>query len=167
MKIKIIVAIDKNNGIGKDNKIPWYFPSDLKYFAKLTKGTGNNAVLMGRKTYESIGKPLPNRINIVISSQSFISNSSNLIYVNNLQSIQSVLTPYAIDTLWIIGGASLYQNFLSRSNAIDEVYVTEIDNSFDCDTFFPSQYLKDYKKCEIINTEFISENKITYKKYFS
>ena len=54
MNFKLIVAVDKNNGIGKNNKIPWYFSEDLKYFAKNTKGSGNNAIIMGRKTYESI-----------------------------------------------------------------------------------------------------------------
>ena len=69
MNFKLIVAVDKNNGIGKNNKIPWYFSEDLKYFAKMTKGGGNNAIIMGRKTYESIGNyPLPKRTNIIISS---------------------------------------------------------------------------------------------------
>ena len=167
MKIKIIVAIDKKNGIGKDNKIPWYLPNDLKYFSKLTIGNGNNAILMGRKTYESIGKPLPNRINLVISSRIYHSESTNLKFISNLDSIEKVLNHYSIDTLWIIGGASIYENFLARPQTIDEVYVTEIDNTFNCDTFFPTHNLEYFKNCEIINTETSYENKITYKKFFS
>ena len=64
---KLIVAFDKKRGIGKNNLIPWYLKEDLKHFAKLTIGNKNNAIVMGRKTYESIGKDLPNRYNIIIS----------------------------------------------------------------------------------------------------
>ena len=69
MKIKIIAAVCKNNGIGKNNSLPWNSKTDLKFFSKTTKGNNNNAVLMGRKTWESLNKPLINRFNIIISSQ--------------------------------------------------------------------------------------------------
>ena len=68
VKFKMIVAMDLKNGIGKDNKLPWHYKEDLRYFSLMTKGQGNNAIIMGRKTHESIGKILPKRDNLILSS---------------------------------------------------------------------------------------------------
>ena len=77
MQFKMIVAIDEKNGIGKKGTIPWYIPEDLKYFSRLTKGNGNNAVIMGRKTYESIGKALPKRKNLVLTRDTSFNKDKN------------------------------------------------------------------------------------------
>lgn len=157
MKYCMIVATDKYNGIGKNQSIPWHISEDLKYFSKLTKGDGKNAVVMGRKTYESIGKPLPKRLNIVITSQNYTS-SENCIFTD-INSICGICADRNIETVWIIGGASLYQEYLPR---VDELYITLIDEEYDCDTFFPNNYESYFDKSEIIK----ENNKIIYKKYF-
>ena len=76
MNINIIVAYCKNRGIGINNKLPWNYPEDLKQFAKITKGNGNNAAIMGRKTYESIGRQLPRRYNIILSRNKIFNGSA-------------------------------------------------------------------------------------------
>ena len=153
----MIVATDKYNGIGKNQSIPWHIPEDLKYFSKLTKGDGKNAVVMGRKTYESIGKPLPKRLNIVITSQNYTSSEECIF--TDINSICGICADNNIETVWIIGGASLYQEYLPR---VDELYITLIDEKYDCDTFFPNDYESCFDKSEIIK----ENNKIIYKKYF-
>ena len=69
MNFKLIVAMCNNRGIGNKNKLPWSFSSDMKYFSSMTRGNNNNAIIMGRKTFESIGRPLPNRHNIILSNK--------------------------------------------------------------------------------------------------
>jgi dihydrofolate reductase len=130
--------MDKNRGIGKNNSIPWHLPKELAYFKKITE---NNIVVMGRKTYESIGKPLPNRVNIVISGTQDISNDSTLTFpsVDNFMSflnaykLVDIMTGEGLD-IYIIGGATIYEQFLPYA---DELYITTINEEFDCDTFFP------------------------------
>ncbi len=128
MVISLISCIDIKNGIGKNGTIPWHIPNDLKYFKKLTK---NSVVIMGRKTFESINKiPLKNRINIVVSS---------LHYYNNVHTVSDINTAIALarsfgKNIFIIGGSSLYKSGLSFANV---VYLTQINNDYNCDTFFP------------------------------
>ena len=162
MNYCMIVAIDKNNGIGQNQCIPWHIPEDLKYFAKLTKGNGKNAVLMGRKTYESIGKPLPKRLNIIITSnKEMYTNTDNTIFVNNNDlEIEKICEMFNIETLWIIGGATIYNMFIHKTK---ELYVTEINEDYMCDTFFVKNYQSYFTYCQTIQ----KENKIEYKKYFS
>ena len=115
MNFKLIVAVDKNNGIGKNNKIPWYFSEDLKYFAKMTKGSGNNAIIMGRKTYESIGNyPLTKRTNIIISYSYKNISSSKHKFVTSPEEAINFCTTQNFDEVWIIGGATIYDYFLRR-----------------------------------------------------
>jgi dihydrofolate reductase len=136
--IKLIACMDKNRGIGKDNAMPWHLPKELAYFKEITE---NNIVVMGRKTYESIGKPLPNRVNIVISSTQDISNDSTLTFpsIDNFMSfldaykLVDIMTGEGLD-IYIIGGATIYEQFLPYA---DELYITTINAEFDCDTFFP------------------------------
>lgn len=124
--IKIIVAISKNRVIGKDNSLIWYLPADLKRFKEITTG---NAVIMGRKTYESIGKPLPNRRNIIITrNENYEVDGCEV--VNSLE--EALLICY--ENCFIIGGAEIYKQSLSIA---DELYLTEVDGVFDGDSFFP------------------------------
>jgi dihydrofolate reductase len=160
MKINMIVAIDNYNGIGKDNKIPWNNPDDLKHFAKLTKGDGQNAVFMGRKTFESIGRPLPRRVNIVLTSQKSY-QADGAICVNTYADAIKECENRAIETLWIIGGSSLYNYYLKEK--INELYITEIKGTYDCDTFFDGKYCCLFEGCEILKTT----DTAIYKKYFN
>ena len=158
MNFNIIVAIDEKNGIGKSNKIPWYFPDDLKYFSKLTRGNGNNAIIMGRKTFESLGNyPLPNRVNIVISTQYKPSQGSNLIWVTSPEEANNYCKLHNFDDVWVIGGARIYDYYFKHTDLIKKIYITSICKSFDCDTFFPSHYLKPYGTGQLIK-------KITFNK---
>ncbi|MDZ4667066.1 MAG: dihydrofolate reductase [bacterium] len=129
MEISIVVAVDENNGIGNENKLLCYLPNDLKYFKRVTSG---HAVLMGRKTYDSIGKPLPNRTNMVLS-QSTQKIDGCLVF----SSLASALDHAKVKNspiVFIIGGDSIYQQALPLCN---KVYLTRIHHRFKADAFFP------------------------------
>lgn len=146
MKYKIIVAMDEKNGIGKANALPWHYSEDLKYFSKTTKSKGLNinAVIMGRKTYESIGRALPERVNYVLSRSLKRENvDSNILVFNNLEELLKDITAKQFNECWIIGGAKIYNLFLEKTNLISEIYVTKINKDYDCDTFFPTSILND------------------------
>jgi dihydrofolate reductase len=170
----MIVATDIHQGIGKDGSLPWSIPEDLRHFAKLTKGSGKNAVLMGRKTYQSIGRPLPKRFNIVLSSQADVFNhrkseTENIIFVNgdDQQEIKTHCREKNIEELWVIGGASVYSAYFAK---VSELYVTEIQEEYHCDTFFMlhCNYKEAFKKSVILNTGYTNNGKlIEYKKYFN
>lgn len=126
-----IVATDKNNGIGIDNRLLCHLPDDLKHFKKLTL---NNVVVMGRKTYESIGKALPQRINVVLTTNKNISISDAEVF-NNMQDILSVIPQkYPNKKIIIIGGEQIYRLFYPY---LKEIYRTLIHHSFNADAFFP------------------------------
>ncbi|WP_276359861.1 dihydrofolate reductase [Daejeonella sp. H1SJ63] len=128
MKINLIVAVDENNGIGKDNQLPWHLPADLKHFKNLTSG---HSILMGRKTFDSIGKALPNRRNIVISRQSEL-HYQGIELCNSLE--EAIKLCKNEDEIFIIGGAQIFDQALPLS---DILYLTIIHHNFDADTFFP------------------------------
>lgn len=129
--LSIIVAKAKNNIIGKDNKMIWHLPEDLKHFKELTTG---HTIIMGRKTYESLGKPLPNRKHIIFSQNpDFKVNDENVEVVHSLLQIQDLIE--GKEEAFVIGGAMIY-NFLMPY--VKKMYVTEIEKDFDGDTFFPS-----------------------------
>lgn len=124
MNLSIITAFDQNQLIGKNNTLPWIIPEDLAYFKKTTI---NQPIIMGRKTFESIGKPLPKRSNIVISSQL---THNDLIILSNPNQIFNL----DIEHAFIIGGAKLYQHFLPHCQ---KLYITHIEDTFIGDTYFP------------------------------
>lgn len=129
--VSIIVAKSKNNVIGSNGSIPWSVPKDLKYFKELTEG---NTVIMGRKTYESLPenkKPLPNRINIVITRDSNF-KANGCIIVNSLE--EALLKADNKNDTFIIGGGEIYKQAL---NFVDKIYITEINEEFVGDTYFP------------------------------
>ena len=154
MAIKIIAAIAQNGVIGANGKIPWHIPEDLKRFSKLTKGFGNNAVIMGRKTWESIPRkyrPLPGRRNIIVSSNYVISSAerrrlglsdhSDAAVEGSLWDALQLADGH--DDTWLIGGQGIYQEafskYLNRTDGfeIDEVHLTLVDEVFEGDAFFP------------------------------
>jgi dihydrofolate reductase / thymidylate synthase len=160
----IIVAIEKNNGIGKDNKIPWSLSEDLKYFKKITSQTVDplkkNAVIMGRKTWESIPekyKPLSNRINVVISNT--LTHQDDTVICNTIQNaIDYTEINSDIESIFVIGGNSIYVAFLKKS-ICNKIYLTKIHTSFDCDTFFPN-CLSEYAPTK--TSDIKEENNIKY-----
>ena len=120
-----IVAIAKNFAIGKDGKLPWHYSADLKFFKQTTTG---NAIVMGRKTFESIGKPLPNRLNIVLSRSSNIETCPNLIWLKNIEEVIA-LSQYLKGDLFIIGGAEIYKSFAfsckQRGNRFEKSFLCD------------------------------------------
>jgi len=137
MNYNLIVAMCKNRGIGKNNTIPWYCKNDLKLFSKLTKGSGNNAIIMGRKTWESLPKkPLVNRTNIVISRTQKKSITNNVIIMNNIDEAVTYCNEMDFDETWVIGGSSIYKGFLDKC-IINNIYMSYIDKLYDCDVYFP------------------------------
>lgn len=166
--LKMIVAHDKENGIGKNNKLPWSIPEDLRRFSKLTRGNGNNAVIMGRKTYESIGKLLPGRVNIVLSKSISTENNENNLNLKIFackNEVMEFIQSTHFDDVWIIGGYSVYREFFDK---VKELYVTEINGNFDCDTFFISDYEKEFSNTIVEDGGITNyDNTVFYKKYFS
>tara|TARA_A200000113_G_scaffold167069_1_gene151712 strand:+ start:903 stop:1403 length:501 start_codon:yes stop_codon:yes gene_type:complete len=132
MKIAMIAAMAKNRIIGADNDMPWHLPADLKHFKAVTLG---KAVIMGRKTYESIGKALPGRPNIVITSNKDYSLSDATV-VDSPESAFEVAKALSndVEEIMVIGGGTIYQAFLDKA---DTLYLTHIDLEVAGDTQFP------------------------------
>jgi dihydrofolate reductase len=145
MNYKIIVAKDSNNGIGINNKLPWNIKNDMKKFVELTKGNGNNAIIMGKNTWLSLPKkPLANRYNIILSTTLNNNDFSNknIKVINNIN--EAILfCKNKFDNIWIIGGEKIYTQFLEKG-LIQEIYITEIENDFKCDCFFPKINLNEW-----------------------
>lgn len=132
MTLSAIVALAENNAIGKDNQLPWHLPADLKFFKSKTLG---KPVLMGRKTYESLGKPLPGRLNIVISTQQNLELPEGVLLYNNLEKAMGRLEQEPVDEAFIIGGGKI---FVETINELDRLYVTRVHTVIeDATAFFP------------------------------
>lgn len=142
MAIIGIVAIAENFAIGKDGKLPWHYSSDLKFFKQTTV---NHAVVMGVNTWQSIGKPLPNRLNIVLSRTQNLENQPNVLLLRSVAETLA-LAKYLKGDVFIIGGAETYKNF---ATAIEKWIVTEIPETIsDADAFMPTGFLDDFKLIE-------------------
>jgi dihydrofolate reductase len=127
----LIVAMDAANGIGKDNAIPWKLPEDMRHFRATTSG---HIVIMGRRTFESIGKPLPNRLNIVVTSQGAQPWNTGAIVTNSLRNALSLAANAPELRTFVIGGGQLYREALPIA---EELIVTHLPQTYECDTFFP------------------------------
>lgn len=128
--ITFVVAMDRNRGIGLHNKLPWHLPADLKFFKETTVG---HSILMGRKTYEAIGRPLPNRTNVVLTRDPSFHPEGVVV----VHSVEEALEKYAgkdAEELMVIGGAEIFRQLLP---AADKLILTHIDHVFEADTFFP------------------------------
>ena len=128
-KFSIIVACSSNGGIGFENKIPWYLPDDLKNFKKITSfvndNTKRNAVIMGKNTWESLPiKPLPNRLNIVMTSNpEYEINDKSVIVANSFEDVFMYCSPSNIENIFIIGGTQIYNDcFKYYNHLIDKIY---------------------------------------------
>lgn len=147
MTVSIIAAIGKNRELGKNNKLLWNIPEDLNHFRKVTAG---HAVIMGRKTHESVGRVLPSRINIVITRDSNygilsdgvplprkagrVNESEGCVVCGSLNEAIEVAKKSGEKEVFVIGGGEIYKQAMSLA---DKLYLTLVDGSFDADTFFP------------------------------
>ena len=166
-KANIIVAYCKNNGIGLNNTLAWKVRSDMLKFKKMTIGNGNNAIIMGRNTYESIGiTGLMKRDNLILSSSLNIDVTFNKDKENqniaksfaNIKKLEDFVKERNYDEIWIIGGAQIYNYFLNEypaSNILrpSKIFVTYIDATIECDTYFPK-----LDKANLISSETHEQN---------
>ncbi|MDO8991819.1 dihydrofolate reductase [Daejeonella sp.] len=153
MNINLIVAIDQKNGIGKNNLLPWHLPADLKHFKTITTW---HPIIMGRKTFDSIGKALPNRRNIVISRQSglVIPGAELCSSLNN-----AIKLCKDEKDIFVIGGAQIFEQALPVANIL---YLTIIHEDFDADVFFPVINMNEWTEEEKILHEPDEKNLYSY-----
>ena len=136
--ISLVAAIDETRGLGKDNKLLCHLPADLKHFKEVTLG---KPVIMGRKTYQSIGKALPGRLNIVLSNQAIKIDDATV--VNSLQ--QAIALTAGLPEIMIIGGAKIFEQ---AHPLAQRIYLTVIHSRFDADTFFPELEMSVWNCCD-------------------
>lgn len=126
MSISFIFAMDRNRAIGINNKLPWHLPADLKFFKTVTMG---HPILMGRKTYDSIGKPLPGRRNVILTQNvQFHAEGCEIVH-----SVEEAVEQFRDEELFVIGGAEIFRLMASEA---DRMYITSIDYEFEADTYF-------------------------------
>ena len=142
MMVSIVVAIAQNNAIGKNNQLLWHLPADLKHFKQITSG---HTIIMGRKTYDSIGRPLPNRRNIVITRNTGLT-------IEGAEVVTTLEDALALcdneDEVFIVGGAQIYEQALAKTHRI---HLTTVHQNYDGDTFFPEI---DKQVWKVINSEY-------------
>ncbi|WP_412520662.1 dihydrofolate reductase [Staphylococcus simulans] len=150
MTLSILVAHDQNRVIGKDNQLPWHLPNDLKHVKKLSTG---NTLVMGRRTYESIGKPLPNRRNVVLTRDtSFQPEGVDVIHsLDNIYDLPG--------HVFIFGGQALFEEFIDK---VDDMYITVIEDKYQGDTFFPPYTFEDWEVESSVKGEQDEKNKIPH-----
>ena len=157
MKLAMIVAMTKNNVIGLNNDMPWHLPADLQWFKKTTLGS---PIIMGRKTYESIGRSLPGRLNIILSRDISLAIEGCTV-VNTIDEAMKIAeaanenADSAKDEVFITGGAHLYNTFLDQ---IDTLYLTLIDAELEGDTFFPDYTQYNWREVDRTETSADDEN---------
>ena len=137
-----IAAVDRKGAIGKGGKLPWHYSADMKFFRETTTG---HAVVMGRKTWLTLGKPLKNRLNIVLSRDASIEPQESLLVLTDIDSVISLNNSLSTD-LFVIGGAQIYTAFVPH---IDKWIITEVPLTVSgADTFMPDDYLKEFKAAD-------------------
>lgn len=155
-KLCLIAAMSKNGCIGINNQLPWRLPRDLQHFRSLTMG---RCVIMGRKTHQSIGRALPGRVNVVISSMQDVSSAA-IVRVNTIERALGVARSVAAKTgsFFVIGGGQIYRQTIDHA---DELYITLVDKHVDGDTHFPpiddalwkaetlDSYYDEHEQCDV------------------
>lgn len=139
--LSIIVACDDNFGIGLKNQLPWHFPEDLRYFKEKTL---HHQVAMGRKTFDSIGRPLPQRKNIVFTKELKEQEGHNLIFVSDMLNYFK-LHQYTTEEIFVIGGAEVYRQALPFCQ---KIYMTHVEGTYEVDTYFPPILWNNYNIIE-------------------
>lgn len=153
--ITIIAAIAKDNALGKDNDLIWHLPADLKRFKKVTSG---HHILMGRNTFESIGKPLPNRTTIIITRNKNYFKEGCLIAHSLEEAIALVEND---DSIFIIGGAQIYKEAIKK-DLVDRLDITKVHHAFDADVFFPEIDLNIWEETNREDFKADEKNKFDY-----
>lgn len=148
MTLSFLVAHDQQRGIGFEGQLPWYLPNDLKHVKKLTTG---HTLVMGRATYESIGKPLPYRRNVVITSNPDF-KPDGVEVIHSIEEIDAI----GDDHIFIFGGQTLFETFIDR---VDDMYITVIDDKFQADTFFPPYTFEDWEVTSAVEGTVDEKNK--------
>lgn len=151
MITSIIVAASENNVIGKDNRLPWHLPADLKYFKNTTWAM---PIIMGRRTFESIGKPLPGRHNIVITRNKDY-NADGATVVGNLNDAVKAAESNDVNEFFIIGGAELFNTTMDQAQRI---YLTRVHANIEGDVFFPALNKEEWKLVSEKNMEADEKN---------
>ncbi|MFA5829473.1 MAG: dihydrofolate reductase [Candidatus Gracilibacteria bacterium] len=165
MKFSLVVAVDQEFGIGKNNTMPWRLPSDLKYFSDVTTGVQyqqkTNAVIMGRKTWDSLPekhRPLKNRVNIVLSRGELTLPEGVLLFHSLEEALKSLEETsqqnFQIENVFVIGGANIFAQAIDHPDC-QTIYLTQIEQTFNCDTFFPKESLQ--KNFSLKSTSEVSE----------
>ncbi|MEN2766226.1 dihydrofolate reductase [Ornithinibacillus xuwenensis] len=153
--ISLLVAMDRNQLIGSNNDLPWYLPNDLKFFKEKTTG---HTIVMGRKTFDSIGRALPNRRNVVLSRNT-VQLSENVEFIQDMSTILEWNRENPNEEFFVIGGGVLFEHILPHA---DRMYVTFIDEAFEGDIYFPSFSLEEWKKTSSTKGERDEKNPYDY-----
>ena len=176
MKLCAIVAVENSGGIGIKNSLPWKISEDMTMFREITIGNGNNAIIMGRKTHESIGMFLGKRENIIITRnktykspiQKMSTNNVKPVIFNDVEDCLNYTKEKMFDTVWVIGGEEIYSLFLSQ---LDDIYITHVMKDIDCDAYFPIDCVKDNYSLLSATREIVTDHKdqklceIVFKQY--
>nr|AIA18613.1 Dihydrofolate reductase [uncultured bacterium] len=153
--LSAIVAMAENRIIGKNNQLPWHLPADLKHFKTITSG---HPILMGRKTHESIGKPLPNRLNIILTRDPNYQTTGCTV-VTSVESALKEAARHDENELFIIGGAEIYKQLLAR---IQRLYLTIVHHEVEGDAWFPELNLQEWKEISRVRHEADEANAFAY-----
>lgn len=166
-RLNVIVACDEAGGIGKEGKIPWpHLKQDIAQFSSLTKGSGDNAVIMGRATWDSLPdrhKPLEGRMNVVVSStkKQLDFPSSGVHHANDIYEAYDWCNELGFKEIWIIGGEEIYKQFIKEAY-IDRICVTLIEGDYKCDRHFPIHDLKKYGYESFFSSRVKSQDDINF-----
>lgn len=156
--LSAIAAMSLNRVIGNNNKLPWHMPADLKHFKALTTG---HTIIMGRKTYDSIGKPLPNRTNIILTRDTSFTAQGSIVYYSITELLGFIHQETSLPTeIFIIGGATLYSQLLMYVNRL---YLTILHHDFAGDTYFPEIDKKNWDELECITHPADNDNPYPYR----
>ncbi len=164
LKIALIAAIGLNHEIGFDNKLPWYSPSDLKNFKEITQ---NGIIIMGRKTFDSLPKLLPNRKHIVISRNELQSHTPKVSYYNTIEkALADCRNNAGVERVFIIGGSAIYKEVIDK-DLINELYITSMNWTGKADKFFPKIDISSWDMISQIKREATPEDPLqwVFRKY--
>ena len=157
MQISLVVAAALNNAIGKEGTMPWHLPADLRHFKNTTWGM---PIIMGRKTFESLGKALPGRANIVITRQTnWVPADSEVQVVSTITQAMEAAAACKTNEMMVIGGGEIYQLFFSKASRI---YLTRVEANPDADTFFPAIHPDQWQLIQQLDCEADERNAFNY-----
>lgn len=140
--LNMVVAVGKNNAIGKDNKLLWHLPNDLKHFKSITEG---HVIIMGRKTFQSLPKMLPNRIHFILTRDTDLwLDLEQAVAFNSIENMMKLVNDTK-EEFYVIGGGQIYREFLPYT---DRIYLTEVDIGVEADTYFPELDMSEWNVTE-------------------